>query len=161
MAAIGSVWDAGTWTDDIWALGTWGDAEEPPVPAPTDTPSGGFADYGTLGERRRKKKYPEAVEEILEQVAERQVETLEANAQKQKRELQQALRLRGLKYETKYLEDLADKREALIVAEIAKQQEYIAAHNLNAAEAIRFIEELDTRATIEALQEALAYLTKH
>lgn len=134
-----------------------GDAVAPVVA----TPSGGYFDYGTLGERRRKRKIPEVIAEIIDAVAARQVEVLEADAQRQKRELQQSLRLRGLKYETKYLEDLADKREALIVAEIAKQQEYIATHNLNAAQAIQFMIDLDQQETVDTLMAALAYLTKH
>lgn len=40
MAAIGSVWDAGTWTDDIWALGTWGDAEEQTASTPSGVQHG-------------------------------------------------------------------------------------------------------------------------
>ena len=155
MAAIGSVWGTGTWTDDIWADGTWGAATS------GVSPSGGFADYGALGERRRQRKIPEVVAEIIDAVAAHQVEVLEADAQKQKRELQQSLRLRGLKYETQYLEDLADKREALIHAELAQQQQYIATHNLNAAQAIQFIASLDQQETVDTLMEALTYLTMH
>jgi hypothetical protein len=51
MAAIGSVWGTGTWSDDIWALGTWGDAEEP-APAPPPAPGGGGAGGGSTQNRR-------------------------------------------------------------------------------------------------------------
>lgn len=137
MVSIGSAWGVGTWSDDTWALGTWGGAEAPTV---VDPPSGGYFDYGTWTER--KKRIPVEISAIIEQVAESQVAALEIDAQKQKRELQLRLRLKDLQYETRYLEALAARREELIHVELAQRMR--TQHNNNAITTLMLMALLDS-----------------
>lgn len=132
----------------------------PIVPVVVLPNSGGYFDHSTVGERRRR-KLPETVDAIIGIVAARQVEELQGDAQKQKRELQQTLRLRGIQYETRYLEELAERRETLIHAEIAKYQQLIADHNQNATSAIQLIAQIDDDFILAELKQLLARLTIH
>lgn len=58
-------------------------------------------------------------EAVIAEVAARQVERLEQDAQKRFEELSRELKLRGIEWEARYLEDLNAQRERLIDAEIA------------------------------------------
>jgi hypothetical protein len=126
------------------------------APVAPDANSGGYFDYGTSGERKR--KFRRDVEEIIDALAARQVEVLDFDEEKQKRELQHALRLGGLKADAAHFEELARRREALLHAELAKELQRI--YNDQAAEAIQLIAELDQQEIIAIFQEALKLLTK-
>ena len=60
------------------------------------------------------------VEEVVDQIAKRQVEDLHLDEQQRFEELARELELKGLEYETRYLEMLNSRREALINVEIGK-----------------------------------------
>ena len=105
----------------FWAGGAFGNEFVSPV-ATEEGLSGGWWEYGTLSERRIRRK-PEEIEsalEVIQEVALRQSKSLLTDEQKIYDELSRELELKGLKLEAKYLETLNSTREMLITLEIKK-----------------------------------------
>lgn len=105
-------------------------------------PSGGYWDYGTAREKKRRPR--NEVEEVIDEVAALQVDSLENDALRQKRELQLHLRIRGLKYETRHLEALAARREEMIHEALALEIQMQNQYNDDAIAAIMIIAALDS-----------------
>ncbi len=128
---------------DAWG-GSWGaswgsswtreEAPEPPAPpAPEEEQPRGTAAwlYGPYGHdaRRRtstdilrdRERYgiPPAASAVISEVAHRQADSLQTDAQKRFEELSRELELRGIEWRTHYLEELNARLERLISAEIA------------------------------------------
>jgi len=95
----------------------------PVVPQPTVRPSGGWPAEefrrAISGRGRLKKASTKAIQ-IIEEVAARQAERLEADKQRQLEELSRELELAKVKWEARYLRALNAKREMLIDAEIQR-----------------------------------------
>lgn len=103
-----------------------------PPPAPTVAPPirGGRAFFEREAEREQRKvsrevsretlRLPSQAQRVIEAVALRQVQKLERDELKRLEELTRELDLKGIEWETRYLEALNVRREALIDAEIAK-----------------------------------------
>lgn len=123
---------------DAWG-GSWGGAwgvswgsGSAPTPPPVEPARGTAAwlggarpyDRGRTKEERAedRKRFgiPAPIVEVIEAIAEGQVERLEADEQKRFEELSRELQLRGIEWEAQYLEMLNAKRQALIDAEIGK-----------------------------------------
>ena len=108
-----------SWGGDTGAWGvSWGQGEAPPpaAPSPGPAPSGGFHPWIT----RRKRRKPDEIQQVIETVAFRQVQTLEPDEQKRFEELERELEARGIEWEAKYLELLNEERESLINEEIGR-----------------------------------------
>ena len=58
--------------------------------------------------------------DLIERVAQRQVETLESDEHKRFEELERELELKGIEWEARYLEALNDRRQALVIEEIGR-----------------------------------------
>ena len=99
----------------------------PPAPPPAAAvirPSGGYpsGDRGPTKEQKRRSHILHGLEtEIIESVAQRQVEALDLDAIQQQQELEGELRLRGIEAQIAHYEELARKRQVLIDAEIAQR----------------------------------------
>lgn len=96
---------------------TWtnGGAAPPPTP-PVAEPQIKVVGGGRI--TRRKKRKEDEIQEVIQQVALRQVETLELDEQKRFEELERELQLRNVEWESRYLELLNQKREMLIIEEL-------------------------------------------
>jgi len=129
---IDGVWKVGVWAQTVWADGVWreGTPVIPPTPPPvviTPQSSGhGFFDYGNrrrtpqeLDRDRARFGLPPEAREIIEAVAVRQVEHLEADPQKRFEELERELQLQKLAWRAEYLEALNAERNRLMDKEIA------------------------------------------
>ena len=101
-----------------------------PTPPPADTgvkPSGGFPAYEyerrdrktEIRKRREELGILRREEEIIAEIAARQAQALELDAQKRFEELSRQLELQDIRFETRHLERLNQLREELITAEIA------------------------------------------
>ena len=108
---------------------TDGVAPPPPPPVgPTIAPSGGYpSEYHPYLRRPRyrriEKVYEDlalATQQIVDSVANRQVQVLETDQQKIFEELERELELKGIEWESRYLEALNAKREFLIDQEIGR-----------------------------------------
>ena len=115
--------------DQAWN-GAWGAIDggaSPPAPPPAAAvirPSGGFpsGDRGPTKEQKRRSRVLHGLEtEIIEAVAQRQVEALDLDAIQQQQELEGELRLRGVEAQIAHYEELARRRQRLIDAEIAQR----------------------------------------
>ena len=104
----------------------------PPSPPPIETavrPSGGLwheeLKYAIEGRKSWRQRLEEAkiqrlAVEVLDEVAHRQVLTLELDEHKRFEELERELELKGIEWEARYLDLLNERREALIDAEIGR-----------------------------------------
>ena len=124
---MSSAWGL-AWSDN-WN-GAWGvTSGAPPVPPSPPAvgvppkPSGGYPAYDrgpTKAQKRRSRILHGLEAEIVQSVAERQVEKLGLDEIQQRQELEGELRLRGIEMQALHLEALNARREALIDAEIAR-----------------------------------------
>jgi hypothetical protein len=73
-----------------------------------------------LEEERLRFGIPLSVQGVIAEVAASQVEILRLDEQQRTEQLQHELKLRGIEWESRYLEALNARREALIDAEIAR-----------------------------------------
>lgn len=113
----------------FWTTGKGGFVPPPVVDQPVP-PSGGYL-HERAGRRRgedelRRQRQelgiiPAEVQALVTEVAARQAERLELDAQKQYDELQGELRLRNIEIQTAHLEAMNAERERLIGAEIARR----------------------------------------
>ena len=90
------------------------------------SPSGGFPAYEQplrtkrdISKARKRFGIEDSVARAIAEVAARQAERLELDTQKRFEELNRELQLRGIQWESRYLEALNAQREALIDAEIS------------------------------------------
>lgn len=119
---------------DAWST-NWGDswgitAGPPPPPPPPPVgvpqyPSGGYPtrEFRDAIEGRVPRgtlRLPEKAQAVIEAVALRQVETLEADELKRLEELERELQLKGIEWEARHLEALNVRREHLIDLEIGR-----------------------------------------
>lgn len=81
-------------------------------------PPSAYAKGQTPEQLRKSREIFGLVEKVIQEVAKRQVETLQADAQKQYDELANELKLRNIEFEGRYLEALAVEREKLLDIEI-------------------------------------------
>ena len=93
----------------------------PPVVVPDigPVPSGGRTRHPWL-ERPWKKKLPEKVAEIVEDLAQKQLEDLRLSQALQRRELREELQYAEIEYKARYFEALQRERELLIEIEIGR-----------------------------------------
>ena len=95
--------------------------------------SGGYGGYGS-GKHAGRRRDPEelrkqreelgilpAAQEVIQEVAARQVDRLETDAHKQFEELQRELELRHVEWQAAYLDALSEARGQLIAKEIASR----------------------------------------
>lgn len=128
---IDGVWKGKVWAPTVWAQGVWSEGGTPPAPPAivVSAPVGGgyVTDRGRTKKEIRKDRERFGIpdeerliaEALVEQIAARQVETLERDKQKQFDELQRELQVRGIQWQARYLEMLNAERERLINAELA------------------------------------------
>ena len=107
--------DTGAWGVS-WGSGSEAPPEPPPVVVPTPVP-GGHPFYELP---RYKKPKQREITRIINEVARRQVETLEADSQKRFEELERELESRQIEWESRHLEALNERRELLIEQEIGR-----------------------------------------
>lgn len=113
-------WDQ-AWGGDTGAWGvSWGSGSEappePPVVVTPPPPSG----HPFLRLPRYRKPREKEITRIINQVARRQVETLEADSQKRFEELERELEARQIEWDARYLTALNERREFLIEQEIGR-----------------------------------------
>ena len=94
------------------------------VPGGGSSPSQGYSGYETKVRtkeevRREREDLGILPKRIIEEVAQRQAERLETDKQKHFEELNRELELRGVEWDSRYLESLNEVRERLINAEIS------------------------------------------
>ena len=114
-----------SWGGDTGAWGvSWGeDGGAPPPVVEVSTgpaPSGGRPSPHPWITRRLKKRKPDEIQQVIDTVAFRQVQTLELDEQKRFEELERELEARGIEWESRYLELLNQERERLIHEEIGR-----------------------------------------
>ena len=118
---------ASSWGDS-WGA-SWGDSWGIRGVTPAITPSGGIyheqlreALEGRKSWRQklREAKIKAAAIDAIEHIAVRQVESLELDQQKRFEELERELEVRGVEWESRYLDILNQRRETLIHEEIGK-----------------------------------------
>lgn len=116
------------------------DGEGPPPPPPPvvgvpPPPSGGIpSDRGPTQEQIRRSRVRFGLEtEVIESVAARQVADLHLDEIQRRQELEGELRLRGVEFELRHLEELNGRRQAMIYAEIAMRLRAIMAADDDAA----------------------------
>ena len=107
--------DTGAWGVS-WGSGSEAPPEPPPVVVPTPVP-GGHPFYELP---RYKKPKQREITRIINEVARRQVETLEADSQKRFEELERELEARQIEWDARYLTALNERREFLIEQEIGR-----------------------------------------
>lgn len=132
---MASAWGL-TW-NQAWN-GAWGvvDGEGPPPPPPVvgvpPPPSGGYPshDRGPTPEQTRQSRVRFGLEtEVIEAVAARQVADLHLDEIQRRQELEGELRLRGIEFETRHLEELNARRQEMIGNEIAMRLRAIIAND--------------------------------
>lgn len=89
-------------------------------------PSQGYTGYETRRKtpedvRREREELGIIPKRIIEEVAARQVQTLEQDEQKRFEELSRELELKGVQWEARYLEALNEQRSMLLTVEIARR----------------------------------------
>ena len=102
---------------------TNGDVVTPPVvQVPYTPPSGG---HPWIGPYKRREFYQSGIRaevvEVIESVAKRQIVDLDLPKRLQALQLQRALKLKAIQYETRYFEALSIERELLIEIEIGER----------------------------------------
>ena len=110
---------------DSWGE-SWGTRAVPARTGGGHHPSQGYTGYETRRRtpeevRREREDFGILPRRIIADVAARQAERLEQDAQKQYDELQRELQLQGIEWDARYLAALADLRERLIGEEIARR----------------------------------------
>lgn len=112
------------------------DGEGPPPPPPPvvgvpPPPSGGIpSDRGPTQEQIRRSRVRFGLEsEVIESVAARQVADLHLDEIQRRQELEGELRLRGVEFEIRHLEELNARRQTMIDAEIAMRLREIMAND--------------------------------
>ena len=131
---VDGVWKSGVWATTVWVDGVWFEGGVPPAPPATVTApliGGGYNPSQGLYPRppsreqvsrdRERFGLRDAVSLAIAEVAARQAQRLELDAQKRFEELSRELQLRGIEWEGRYLEALNVRRERLIDAEIGQR----------------------------------------
>ena len=116
-SAFGDVWgiEGGAFGDSFGA----GAAAASAAAAATASPGGGYwVRQFKLRYKPKHDRIPEQIQEVISDVAERQVQRLEHDELKRLEELERELQLRGIEWESRYLTVLNEEREFLINQEI-------------------------------------------
>lgn len=123
-SAWGDAW-SGAWND------SWGIISAPSPPAVIVgagvIPSGGHPWLGPYPKRRHiwGNYFPEEVVDLIEKVAEKQLEDLALTKRRQEALFRQELRVKAIDFEARYLEALNIERGLLIDLEIAHRLKWI------------------------------------
>lgn len=105
--------------------GAWGEsfgaAAASAAVAATASPGGGYwVRQFKLRYKPKHERIPEQIQEVILDVAERQTQRLEHDELKRLEELERELQVRGVEWESRYLEALNEEREFLINQEIGR-----------------------------------------